>query len=296
MDSLNGLRVFLQVADTLSFAQAARLLGLSASAVGKSIARLEERLGVRLFHRSTRSLSLSNEGQLFLDRCRRILDELEAAEQELALSTQQARGRLKISMPLVAGLLPQVLPEFLRCYPRIQLDIDFTDRLVDVIEEGFDLVVRGGELRDSRLKARKLGDFGLLLVASPDYLRQYGTPRRPADLNQHLCLHYRYPSSGLVQRWPLQLAPGEAEPRLDGGLICNTADMLISVASQGMGIACLPDFAVRSALNDGRLVQVLSENTTHLRSFHALWPAGRRMSLKLRVFLDFLGDRLFVTR
>jgi len=108
MDSLNGLRVFLQVADSLSFAQAARLLGLSASAVGKSIARLEERLGVRLFHRSTRSLSLSNEGQLFLERCRRILDELEAAEQELALSTQQARGRLKVSMPLVAGLLPQV--------------------------------------------------------------------------------------------------------------------------------------------------------------------------------------------
>lgn len=296
MDSLSGLRVFLQVAETLSFAQAARLLGLSASAVGKSVARLEERLGVRLFHRSTRSLSLSNEGQLFLDRCRRIVDELEAAEQELAQSTQQASGRLKISMPLVSGLFPQVLPEFMRCYPRIQLDIDFTDRLVDVIEEGFDLVVRSGELRDSQLKARKVGDFRLLLVAAPSYLRQYGTPRRPADLNQHLCLHYRFPSNGLVQRWPLNLQPGEPEPRLEGGLTCNTADALLAVASQGLGIACLPDFALRSALAEGRLVQVLAEHTAHAGSFHAVWPAGRRMPLKLRVFLDFLGDRLFASR
>ncbi|UUC49173.1 LysR family transcriptional regulator [Pseudomonas citronellolis] len=296
MDSLNGLRVFLQVAETLSFAQAARLLGLSASAVGKSVARLEERLGVRLFHRSTRSLSLSNEGLLFLERCRRVLDELAAAEQELAQATQQARGRLKISMPLVSGLFPQVLPEFMRCYPRIQLDIDFTDRLVDVIEEGFDLVVRSGELRDSRLKARSLGDFHLLLVAAPAYLRQYGTPRRPADLAGHLCLHYRFPSTGKLQKWPLRLAPGEAEPRLDGGLTCNTADTLISVAGQGMGIACLPDFAVRGALADGSLVQVLAEHTEHQGSFHALWPAGRRMPLKLRVFLDFLGDRLFAAR
>ncbi|KAF1054124.1 MAG: HTH-type transcriptional regulator PgrR [Stenotrophomonas maltophilia] len=293
MDSLTGLRVFLQVADTLSFAQAARLLGLSASAVGKSIARLEERLGVRLFHRSTRSLSLSNEGQLFLERCRRILGELEAAQFELTQNTDQPRGRLKISMPLVSGLFPQVLPQFMRDYPQIELDIDFTDRLVDVIEEGFDVVVRSGELRDSRLKARKLGDFRLLLVAAPAYLRQHGTPQVPADLARHICLHYRFPSSGRVQKWPLTLAPDEPEPRLDGNLYCNTADTLINVASQGVGITCLPDFAVRTALVDGQLVQVLAAHTHHRGAFHAVWPAARQMPLKLRVFVDFLGDRLF---
>lgn len=169
MDSLNGFVVFVQVAETRSFVAAGRLLGVSASAVGKSVARPEEKLGVRLFHRSTRNITLTAEGTLFLDRCRRILAEIEAAELDLQ-ANGTPRGRLRVSLSLVSSLVLSVLSEFMHTYPEIELDLDFTDQIVNVIEEGFDAVVRTGEPHDSRLTARRLGAFRSLLVASPDYL------------------------------------------------------------------------------------------------------------------------------
>ena len=164
MDSLNNFVVFVQVAETRSFVAAGRLLGVSASAVGKSMARLEDRLGVRLFHRSTRSVTLTAEGTLFLERSRRILAEIEAAELELRQATDAPRGRLRVSLPLVSSLVLPVLSDFMRMYPDIELDLDFTDRLVDVIEEGFDAVVRTGAPADSRLSARRLGTYRAMLV------------------------------------------------------------------------------------------------------------------------------------
>src|SRR6218665_3604929 len=192
MDSLNGFVVFVQVAETRSFVAAGRLLGVSASAVGKSVAPLEEKLGVRLFHRSTRSVTLTAEGTLFLERSRRILAEIDAAELELSQASAAPGGRVRVSLPLVSSLMLPVLGEFMRAYPQIELDLDFTDRMVDVIEEGFDAVVRTGEPADSRLSARRLGSFQMRLVASPDYLACRSTPRTPADLLQHTCLHYRF--------------------------------------------------------------------------------------------------------
>lgn len=192
MDSLNGFVVFVQVAETRSFVAAGRELGVSASAIGKSVARLEEKLGVRLFHRSTRSVTLTAEGTLFLERSRRILAEIDAAELELSQASAAPRGRLRVSLPLVSSLMLPVLGEFMRAYPQIELDLDFTDRMVDVIEEGFDAVVRTGEPADSRLSARRLGSFHMRLVASPDYLARCGVPQTPADLEQHSCLHYRF--------------------------------------------------------------------------------------------------------
>jgi len=167
MDSLGSLSVFVQVAQTLSFTAAGRVLGVSSSAVGKSIARMEERLGVRLFHRSTRSITLTSEGALFLERSRRILAEVEAAEQELTDAAATPRGKLRISVPQVRGLLMPVLSDFMRAYPEIELDVDFSDRMVDVIEEGFDAVIRTGKPEDSRLMARHLGHYQLVLVATP---------------------------------------------------------------------------------------------------------------------------------
>lgn len=182
MDSLSGFTVFVQVAETRSFVVAGRQMGVSASAVGKSVARLEEKLGTRLFHRSTRSITLTAEGALLLERSRRILAEIEAAEQELSRAAQAPRGRLRVSLPLVSSLVLPVLGDFMRQYPEIELDLDFTDRMVDVIEEGSDAVVRTGEPSDSRLSARCLGAFRIPLVASPAYLAQRGEPRQPADL------------------------------------------------------------------------------------------------------------------
>lgn len=212
MDSLNAFTVFVQVAETRSFVAAGRLLGVSASAVGKSVARFEEKLGVRLFHRSTRSITPTAEGLLLLERSRRILSEIEAAQAELSQASSAPRGRLRVSLPLVSTLVLPVLADFMHEYPDIQLDLDFSDRLVDVVEEGFDAVVRTGEPADSRLVARKLGHFKMVLVASPEYLATYGSPSKVQDLQSHLCLHFRWPHSGKLEAWPLPPEP-DGEPR-----------------------------------------------------------------------------------
>lgn len=293
MDSLSGFAVFVQVAETRSFVQAGRSLGVSASAIGKSVARLEEKLGVRLFHRSTRSITLTAEGTLFLERSRRILAEIEAAELELSQSAGAPRGRLRVSLPLVSSLVLPVLCEFMRQYPDIELDLDFTDRLVDVIDEGFDAVVRTGNPTDSRLSARRLGSFQSMLVASPDYLARRGVPVVPADLLGHACLHYRFPHNGKLEVWPLCLEEIEPDFQVPTSMICNNVETRVCFALQGLGIAYLPDFAIGSLLAEGRLRQVLGDHTPRTGTFHVLWPASKHPSPKVRALVDFLGERLF---
>ena len=293
MDSLNGFVVFVQVAETRSFVAAGRLLGVSASAVGKSIARLEEKLGVRLFHRSTRSITLTAEGSLFLARSRRILAEIEAAELELSQTSAVPRGRLRVSLPLVSSLVLPVLGEFMRKYPEIELDLDFTDRMVDVIEEGFDAVVRTGDPVDSRLTARRLGTFRFLVVAAPDYLTQRGIPQIPVDLMQHTCLHYRFPNSGKLEPWALRLPPGEPELPLPTSMICNNIETRVCFALQGLGIAYLPDFSIREQLAEGQLQPILTDYVERSGVFYVLWPASKHPSPKVRALVDFLCARVF---
>lgn len=293
MDSLNSFTVFVQVAEVRSFVAAGRLLGVSASAVGKSVARLEEKLGVRLFHRSTRSVTLTAEGTLFLQRSRRILAEIEAAEQELSQATTTPRGRLRVSLPLVSSLVLPVLGDFMREYPEIELDLDFSDRLVDVIEEGFDAVIRTGDPTDSRLSARRLGSFRSLLVASPDYLARQGIPKVPSDLLNHTCLHYRFPNSGKLEPWALRRASDEPELTLPSSMICNNIETRVCFALQGLGIAYLPEFSVREPLADGRLQAVLADYAERTGVFHILWPTSKHPSPKVRAFIDFLYARVF---
>ena len=292
MDSLNGFVVFVQVAETRSFVAAGRLLGVSASAVGKSVARLEEKLGVRLFHRSTRSVTLTAEGALFLERSRRILAEIEAAQQELSQASAAPRGRLRVSLPMVSSLVLPVLGEFMRAYPEIELDLDFTDRRVDVIEEGFDAVVRIGNPVDSRLSARRLGSFAMQVVASPDYLALRGTPQVPADLLQHTCMHYRWPNSGKLETWALRQAPGEPELQLPTSMICNNVETRVCFALQGLGVTYLPEFAMREPLADGRLQLILENYVEHRGVFYVLWPASKHPSPKVRALVDFLCARI----
>lgn len=293
MDNLNGFVVFVRVAETRSFVAASRLLGVSASAIGKSVARLEEKLGVRLFHRSTRSVTLTAEGTLFLERSRRILAEIEAAELELSQATAAPRGRLRVSLPVVSSLVLPVLGEFMREYPAIELDLDFTDRLVDVIEEGFDVVVRTGNPTDSRLSARKLGHFNSMLVASPEYLARRGIPNVPADLLEHTCLHYRLPHTGKLEPWALRQAPGDPELQIPTSMICNNIETRVCFALQGLGIAYLPEFAIAEPLADGRLRSILADRVERAGVFHVLWPASRHPSPKVRALVDFLCDRVF---
>jgi DNA-binding transcriptional LysR family regulator len=181
----------------------------------------------------------------------------------------------------------------MRAYPAIELDLDFTDRLVDVIDEGFDAVVRAGEVSDSRLMTRNLGMFRLMLVGAPGYFAQRGTPEVPADLTSHACLHHRFATTARLERWPLRRGPGEAEIDLPVTAVANTIEPLIAMAEQGLGIACLPDFAIRRQLADGTLVAVLGPHTPHSSVFRMLWPSSRYLSPKLRVFVDFMALRLF---
>src|SRR5258708_11233040 len=247
MNEIAGLPVFVQVAEMQSFVAAGRILGISASAVGKSIGRLEERLGVRLLQRSTRSIRLTEEGLIFHDRCRRILAEIKSAELELLGAVELPRGRLRVSLPLASGLLLPLMCDFMEQYADVELDLDFTNRNVDLIEEGFDLAIRLAALDDSRLMARRCTAFRLILVASPEYIAQRGRPNKASDLASHDCLHFRFVRSGEVLKWPISTVPVAPDIRLPTRLTTNENMMLIQAAKRGLGIACVPDFTHREA-------------------------------------------------
>ncbi len=292
MDSLSGLYAFVRAAESHSFVAAGRLLGVSPSAIGKSVMRLEARLGIRLFHRSTRQIRLTDEGTLFFERCRRILEEIDDAELELSRLQEAPRGRLRISVPAIGYRL--VLPDlaaFSAAYPEIEFDLDFSDRIVDVVEEGFDMVIRSGELTDSRLMARRLRPFRFVLCAAPGYFARRGMPRRPQDLEQHACLRYRFPSSGKLQDWVLTKEAGGAEPRLPAAFTLNSIEGVLAAATSGLGIAYVPDFVARDALREQRLQTALDRYNVVEGTFWMLWPSNRHMLPKLRVLVDFLSRR-----
>jgi DNA-binding transcriptional LysR family regulator len=293
MDKFGTLGIFVHAAEGGSFVAASQRLGLSSSAVGKAIARLEQEMGVRLFHRSTRSMTLTEEGSFFLDSCRRILSELDAAQAQLSRSHHAPRGLLRVSFPLTGMLLMPAISAFMRNYPEITLDLDFTDRLVDVIEEGFDAVVRTGEMRDTRLMSRKLGSFKHRIVASPDYLRKAGTPELPEDLVLHHCLHHRYANSGKLEPWPLMRDGKDLHVSLPMTTVASTLEPLIHLAENGFGITCLPNFAVAQQLAERKLISILDDVTAETGVFRVLWPTSRFLSPKIRVFVDFMADNLF---
>lgn len=292
MESLGSLDVFVRVSETRSFTAAGQQLGLSASAVSKTIARLEERLSVRLFHRSTRTVNLTPEGALFLERCRRILSEVKEAEAELLQTRGTPQGKLRISLPSLGTLFMPKLGDFKRRYPEIELDIDYSDRLVDVIEEGFDAVIRSGTPSDSRLVARRLGACRKVFVGAPGYFSKAGMPSKPEDLTSHARLHYRFPSTGKLDVWPLG-DKTETFPERAASMVTNTLDPQVCFAEQGLGIAYLPEIAVRRQLEQGSLVTILDEYNRENMVFHVLWPSGRHLSAKIRLFVDFVTSHLF---
>ena len=293
MDDLKGILTFVRAAETLSFVAAAEQLGVSASAVGKTIARLEQAVGVRLLQRTTRRIALTEEGRHFYDACHRALEDLQRARAVIAESALRPRGRLRISLPAIGYrfLLP-VLPAFAARYPDVELDLDFNDRFVDVIEGGFDAVVRSGPLTDSRLVARRLGAFRFVLCAAPGYLARAGTPRAPVDLADHACVRYRFATTGKLQPWTL--AANGAEPaRLRTALTCNNMEAVREAVVGGFGIGYMPDFLARDALAAGAVATVLDDHVTASGQFSIMWPSSRLVSPKLRVFVDFACASLF---
>lgn len=291
MDKLSGLMAFVKTADLGSFVAAGRALEISASAVGKSVAKLEREVGARLLQRSTRRLQLTDEGRLFHERCRRILDELDDAQATLSRSREAPRGRLRVAAPIVGyQFLVPLLPGFLALHPRVELDIHFSDRQVDLIDEGIDVAIRSGELPDSRLVSRPLQAFRLLLCASPGYLARHGEPASAADLPRHAAVRFRHPDTGKLLDWPL--SSPDINPRLRTVLACNNMEAVREATARGLGLACMPDFFARELLADGRLVSLLDGQLGAGGQFHALWPSSRQLSPKVRVFVDWLAARL----
>ena len=289
MENLNGLLAFVRAAQSQSFAAAAERMGISASAVGKSVARLEEKLSVRLFNRSTRRISLTDEGQLFFERCQQIVSQLEEAEQELVRISAEPRGKLRITAPAIGYrmLLPN-LPEFRQRYPDVELDLDFSDRMADVIDEGFDIAIRSGELNSSQMMSRRLGPFRFAIIGSPAYFASHPAPLRPDDLYQHACLRYRFPGSGQWQEWEMT---GVTPPELPLALSSNNLESILQATLQGLGLAYVPEFIVRPYIESGELVAVLQDYLKEGGKFSVVWPSSRHMLPKVRVFIDFLTEK-----
>ncbi|TAN51737.1 MAG: LysR family transcriptional regulator [Rhodospirillales bacterium] len=289
MDRLAALRSFLSVADNRSFSQAARQLGLSKSLISRQISGLEAELGVRLISRTTRRLSLTEAGQAYGERCQRILADLEEADRAVGNLQASPRGRLKVTAPMSFGTLhlAPALPRFLERFPEVGLDLSLSDRIVDLIEEGFDLAIRIGRLNESSLVAKRLCAMPRVICASPDYLRRHGEPKHPADLGHHCCFTH----SELAQEWRLKDDQGRLEGiEVKGSVRANNGEALRDLALAGLGIIYLPSFFIGPDLRAKRLIPLLEAYTPQDSGLYAVYPHSRHLSPKVRAFLDFLAQ------
>jgi len=298
MDNRFGdIETFLAVANGGSLASAAKVLRLTPSAVSRSIARLEQRLGVTLMRRTTRSLALTSEGSAYRDRMSVLLADIATVEAGLGQEGQGPRGLLRINAsPSIGtmGLLP-ILPRFTARYPEITVDLTLSDAIVDLVEERADIAIRIGPLRDTRLRAKKLGHSRMVLVASPDYLARRGTPQAPDDLEAHDCLRFSFRRS--VDSWPFLLGGKTVQRPVHGSFFGNSGEVVRQMAVAGGGIARHGRFHVAQDLAAGRLVEVLPDfNPNDGEDIHALYAAEDRAAARIRAFLDFLDEDLVLER
>jgi DNA-binding transcriptional LysR family regulator len=283
------MAVFVRVAEQGSFSLAVRQLGLSKSATSKHVIALEERLGVRLLNRTTRRLALTEVGAVYRDHCARVVAEAEEADLAASRHSLTPRGRLKVNAPMTFGFLHlgPLLPVFLTAYPAIQVELNLNDRIVDLLEEGFDLSVRIWRLADSSLIARRLATTGFVCAAAPAYLARAGAPVEPTDLARHNCLRYSYRPQ--PEGWSFARGQEEITVRVGGNLEANNGDALRAAARAGLGVVYLPDFISAGDIADGALVRLLPDWRTPQLPIHAVFPPQRHPSAKLRAFVDFLA-------
>ena len=287
---LGEMEVFLAVARQGSLAQAAAELRLTPSAVSRTLARLEARLGVQLIARTTRALALTAEGELYRVRAAGLLEEFVALERDFPHGEQAPGGRLRVnaSVPFGVHCLIPILPAFQRAYPAITLDLALSDAVVDLVEERADVAIRIGPLRDSRLRARQLGRSTMALIASPDYLARHGTPTKPADLAGHACLRFSFRRS--IDSWPFLIDGAVTQLAIDGPFMGNSGEVVRQMAVAGGGIARFARFHIAEDLAAGRLVEILAPfNPGDGEDIHALYAGHERMTARVRAFVDFLG-------
>jgi len=295
--NFDELSAFLATAYAKSFSAAAKQLGRDASVISRRVSQLEQRLGVQLLKRTTRSVTLTEAGTVYYQRARIALEELETAGREAATFGTDPQGVLKVSLPVSYGreVIAPILPLFIRKYPRISLDLVFLDRVVDVVAEGYDVVLRSGAIRDSSLLAKKIDSFGSILVASPDYLEKHGCPQSPSDLHSHACLgftrHLTWPDWVFVKN-------GESIAiRPTGPMTADNAEALLTAALGGIGISLAADWLAAPHVKTGRLAQVLVDWKYEVEAgVYAVMPPGGLMPSKTRAFVDELIRELKLRR
>jgi len=292
LDRVTGMSVFARVATLGNFSAAGRALGLSQTMVTKHIAATEARLGLKLLHRSTRRLTLTEAGRNYLESCERILADIEDAETSARADHVEPRGTLRLNVPLSFGIreIAPALAEFARLHPDLSIDLGLSDRYVDLIDEGWDLAVRIGLLRDSSLVARWLAPCHVIMCAAPAYLAARGTPRKLADLTAHNCLGYTLPSPASADRW-LFGANGDVAVKVAGNLRASNGDALLAAALAGQGLIYQPTFLIGDHLRSGNLVALPLDEPTRALPIHAILPTGRQPPAKVRAFVEFLAGR-----
>lgn len=291
---LGSIELFCLAAEEGSFTAAALSAGVTPAAVSRSVARLEERLGTRLFVRTTRSIRLTDGGRSYYEQCRQALTQLVEAEREVTGQQQEPSGTLRISLPTTYGhhrLLP-LLPEFRRLYPKVQVEVHLSNRNIDFVAEGYDMAVRVRAQPDSTLIARPLEDARLAVVAAPAYLARAGTPQTLDDLEQHDCIQFELPSSGRPITWLFNEGNTAREILTSGGYLCAD-DVLagVTLAKHGAGLFQTYRFIVERELAEGTLVEVLQPFSGRSRPFTLLYPYSRHMPLRLRAFVNFIMDK-----
>lgn len=289
MDRLTEMDAFVNVVDQGGFTGASDRLGISKSAVSKHVTALESRLGARLLNRTTRRVSPTEIGLIYYDRARRVLVEATEADETVTALQSTPRGLLRISAPASFGHL-QLAPavaDFLAEFPEVQVDMDLSDNIVDLVAGGFDLALRIGQLQDSSLRVRKIAQTQPILFASPEYLARNGTPQRIEDLNDHALLHYSLLASG--NSWRLRTRSGQdRQLRIGGRLTANNGEVLLQAAKRGAGIAFAPSFLCCAALQAGDIVEVLADNPQPPIGIHLVYVPGRYVQPKIRSFIDHM--------
>jgi len=282
------MRMFTAVVDAGSFVKASDAVGMSKAAVSRHVADLEARLGIRLLHRTTRRLSLTDEGRIFHARSKALLAEVEEAEAEVTARTGQAAGLLKINIPVTFGLLhlAPLWSQFMARNPRVTLDITLADRIVDLVDEGYDLAVRIASLPGSSLISRKLTSTRMILCASPAYLREHGTPSHPAQIAEHAVLAYSLFASG--DHWDFEGPEGPVSVTVEPRMRSNSGDTCRTAALQHQGIVLQPSFLVGTDLRSGALVEILPQYRNIELGVYAVYPSRHHVATKVRLLIDFL--------
>ena len=291
MDTPGEMRVFVRSVELGSFSAAARDMDLTPSALSKLVTRLENRLGVRLMNRTTRKLALTAEGDAYFSSAKRILIDIKAAEEEVTRFSNSPKGLLRVNAGVAFGLhqLAPALPRFLARYPEIEIDITINDRVIDLMEEGADIAIRSGVLRDSSLTARKICDLQRVICASPGYLKMNGTPRSPQDLLKHNCLSIS--AAPQLRRWPFATNSGFESIEVKGNVSANNAETLLQLAANGVGIIRLADVIVSDGIRAGWLTPILTD--VHQREplpLSAVYLPGKHKSPRVAAFVNFLVE------